>query len=348
MTTPALRALGWNSFFEDQLDPAELESVILARVSAHHGSQVALYGETGEFRIPVQSAETEGKVAVGDWLVLNDSGNLAVRRLERQTLLARKAAGEGARPQILVANVNTVFIVCSCNEDFNLSRIERYLAMTLQAGATPVVVLTKADLCNDSDALVQRAKQLHPGLAVEVMDARSSEQATVLQAWCGPGQSVALLGSSGVGKSTLASALGAGELSTGRIREKDGKGRHTTTSRSLHLLPTGGVLIDNPGVREFQLRECDEGVADLFEDVGAIISECKFSNCMHNAEPGCAILAAIQSGELDERRYASYQKLQEEQARNARKLAKRREREQQMSQSNKSATAKKRRGRKDW
>jgi len=348
MTTPALRAIGWNSFFEDQLAPAELESVILARVSAHHGSQVALYGETGEFRIPVQSAETEGKVAVGDWLVLNDAGNLAIRRLERQTLLARKAAGEEAKPQILVVNVNTVFIVCSCNEDFNLSRIERYLAMALHAGATPVVVLTKADLSDDPAALVLQAKQLHPGLSVEVMDARSSEQSSVLQAWCGPGQSVALLGSSGVGKSTLASALGAGELATGRIRENDGKGRHTTTSRSLHLLPTGGVLVDNPGVREFQLRECEEGVADLFEDVGELIAACKFSNCTHIAEPGCAILAAIQSGALDERRYASYQKLQAEQARNARTLAKRREREQQKTQSIKSAVAKKRRGREDW
>jgi len=170
----------------------------------------------------------------------------------------------------------------------------------------------------------------------------------LLQAWCGPGQSVALLGSSGVGKSTLAIALGAGELSTGHIRKKDGKGRHTTTSRSLHLLPTGGVLVDNPGVREFQLRDCEEGVADLFEDVGAIIAECKFSNCMHKGEPGCAILAAIQSGELDERRYASYQKLQEEQARNAKKLAKRREREQKTSQSIKSAIAKRRRGRENW
>lgn len=344
MTTPALRAIGWNDFFEAQLAPLDLRSVVIVRVSAHHGSQVEVRGEAGEFRVPVQSAEAEGKVAIGDWLVLNAADHRAVRLLERRTLLSRKAAGEEVKQQIIVANVDTLFIVSSCNEDFNLSRIERYLAMAIQAGATPVVVLTKADLCDDPGALVEQARQLHPGLAVEVLDARSAEQATALTAWCGPGQSVALLGSSGVGKSTLANALGAGDLATGGIREKDGKGRHTTTSRSLHLLPAGGVLVDNPGVREFQLRDCEEGVGDLFEDVLAIIAECKFNNCAHEGEPGCAVRAAIATGTLEERRYASFQKLQAEQARNALALARRRERERKTSQSYKSAIARKRRG----
>lgn len=233
----------------------------------------------------------------------------------------------------------------SCNEDFNLSRIERYLAMALHAGATPVVVLTKADLCEDPAALVDQVAELHPGLAVEVLDARRPDQAAPLTAWCGPGQSVALLGSSGVGKSTLANALGAGELATGGIREKDGKGRHTTTSRSLHLLPSGGVLVDNPGVREFQLRDCEEGVADLFEDVLAIIAECRFNDCKHEGEPGCAVRAAIDTGALDQRRYASFQKLQAEQARNAMALARRRERERQLGKSYNAAAARKRRDR---
>ena len=347
MTTPTLRSIGWNSFFEDQLASIDLQSVILARVSAHHSSQVVLYGETGEFRVPVQTAEAAGKVVVGDWLVLNAADNRAIKRLERQTLLSRKAAGEEAKPQILVANVDTVFIVSSCNEDFNLSRIERFLAMTLQAGATPVVVLTKADLGDDPAALVKQAKQLHPGLAVEVMDARRPEQVSVLRTWCGPGQSVALLGSSGVGKSTLANALGTSVQATGRIREKDGKGRHTTTSRSLHLLPTGGVLVDNPGLREFQLPDCEDGVADLFEDVAGFIAECRFSDCGHDGEPGCAVLGAIESGELDERRFASFQKLEAEQARNAKTLADRRERERKKSQSYKTAIAKKRRNREE-
>lgn len=345
MTTPTLRSIGWNSFFEDQLAAIDLPSVILARVSAHHSSQVVLYGPAGEFRVPVQTAEAAGEFCVGDWLVLNAADNRAIKRLERQTLLTRKAAGEEAKPQILVANVDTVFIVSSCNEDFNLSRIERYLAMTLQAGATPVVVLTKADLGDDSAALVEQARQLHPGLAVEVMDARRPEQVSVLKTWCGPGQSVALLGSSGVGKSTLANALGTSTQETGEIREQDGKGRHTTASRSLHLLPTGGVLVDNPGVREFQLPGCEDGVADLFEDVTGFIAECKFSDCGHNGEPGCAVLRAIESGELDERRFASFQKLEAEQARNAKTLADRRERDRKRSQSHTSAIIKRRRNR---
>lgn len=347
MTNPTLRAIGWNSFFEEQLAKGDPRPVVVARVSAHHGSQVVLYGETGEFRVAVQSAEAAGKVAVGDWLVLNAADNRAIRRLDRKTLLSRKAAGEEAKPQILVANVDTVFVVSSCNEDFNLARLERYLAMALQAGATPVVVLTKADLCDDPAALVQQAGELHPGLAVEVMDARNPEQANALRSWCGPGQSVALLGSSGVGKSTLANALGAGDLATGGIREQDGKGRHTTTSRSLHLLPTGGVLVDNPGVREFQLPDCEDGVADLFEDVLAIVAECRFSDCGHGGEPGCAVRAAIESGTLDERRYASFLKLNEEQSRNARTLAARRERDRKASRTYKSAIAKKRRGREE-
>ncbi len=345
MTTPRLSSLGWNPFFEDQLASLDLQSVVIVRVSAHHSTEVEVCGEDGSFRVPVQCAEADGKVAIGDWLVLNAADHRAVRRLERKTLLSRKSAGTEVKPQILVANVDTLFIVSSCNEDFNLSRIERYLAMAFQAGAEPVLVLTKADLCDDPGALADQARQLHPGLAVEFLDARNPAQAESLTAWCGPGQSVALLGSSGVGKSTLARTLGAGDLATGGIREKDGKGRHTTTSRSLHLLPTGGVLVDNPGVREFQLPECEEGVADLFEDVVALIAECRFNDCNHAGEPGCAVRAAIDGGTLDERRFASFEKLQQEQARNAMALAKRRDRERKKEEVYKTAIARKRRNR---
>ncbi len=343
MDNPKLRAIGWKPFFQQQLPADRGGAVVIARVSAHFSSRVHLLGEAGEFQVPVQNAEAAGEIAVGDWLVFNAEDQRAIQRLERQTLLYRKAAGEEVKPQIVAANIDSLFIVCSCNEDFNLSRIERYLALSFQTGATPVVVLTKADLCEDPAALRQQAEKLHDGLVVETLDAREITQADVLKSWCGPGQTVALLGSSGVGKSTLANALGAGDLSTGGIREDDGKGRHTTTSRSLHLLPSGGVLVDNPGVRELQLPDCEDGLNTLFEDVLRIADECRFSNCSHEGDAGCAIRAAIESGELDERRFANFQKLNAEQAHNARSLAERRDRDRKTGKMYKSIIANKRR-----
>jgi ribosome biogenesis GTPase len=330
MDNRQLRAIGWKPFFEQQLSPERPGTVVVARVSAHFGSQVLLLGAAGEFRVPAQLAESAGDIAVGDWLVLTAEDRRAVQRLERQTLLFRKASGEEVKPQVIAANVDTIFIVSSCNEEFNLSRMERYLALIIQAGATPVVALTKGDLCSDPAALRRQVEQIHSGLVVETLDARQSAQAESLSAWCGPGQTVALLGSSGVGKSTLATSLGAGRLATGEIRDKDGKGRHTTTARSLHLLPSGGVLMDNPGIRELQLPACEDGLLDVFEEVVRIAAGCRFSNCGHNGEVGCAVTAALESGELDPRRFANFQKLIAEQAHNSRSLAERRQRDRSM------------------
>ena len=271
-----LSTLGWKPFFQKQIPPDELEVRMVARVSAHHGSRILLLSAGGELSVPVQLAESAGEIAVGDWLVLDARDHRAIQRLERQTLLYRKASGEGVRPQVIAANIDTIFIVSSCNREFNLSRIERYLALTLQTGATPVVVLTKADLCDDPAKFVRQAAQLHSDLAVETLDARQLEQVNSLRKWCSIGETIALLGSSGVGKSTLANALGVGGLATGEIREHDKKGRHTTTTRSLHLLPSGGVLVDNPGVRELQLPACEAGITDLFEDVIEIAQGCRF------------------------------------------------------------------------
>ena len=343
-----LRAIGWKSFFEQQVPDDETGGVAIARVSAHFGSQVLLHGDSGEFRVHAQLAESAGEIAVGDWLVLSADNHRALRRLERQTLIYRKASGDEIKPQVIAANVDTLFVVCGCNEDFNLSRIERYLALANQSGAMPIVVLTKADLCDDPSRLRQQVERLQSGLLAETLDAREPNQAKVLSTWCGPGQTVALLGSSGVGKSTLANALGAIDLATGEIRKKDGKGRHTTTSRSIHQLPSGGVLIDNPGIRELQLPACEDGINDLFEDVLRIAGDCRFSDCSHDGDAGCAILVAIESGELDQRRFNSFRKLNAEQARNSRSLAERRERDRKMGRMYKSIIGNKRRLRDSW
>lgn len=351
-----LRELGWQPFFENQTSPHESTSLIAARVSAHHGGHLELLTESGELSLPASlvAVTEEGYpdasagsswIAVGDWLLLEPETHRVVRRLDRKTLLSRKAAGETVKPQLIAANVDTVFIVCSCNLDFNLSRLERYLAVVLESEAFPVIVLTKADLSDDSANLRRQAERLHPGLVVETLDAREPQQVEVLKDWCGIGKTVSLLGSSGVGKSTLTNALGGFDLKTSSIREDDDKGRHTTTARSMHRLAGGGWLIDNPGVRELQLTACESGLADLFDDVLQIASECRFRNCSHQGDAGCAVEAAIESGQLDARRLTSYLKLEAEQARNSTSLAERREKDRKTGQMYKNVIAEKKRRR---
>ncbi len=333
MDFDSLRSLGWQPYFENQISTAEHQQLTVARVAAHYGSQVLFFSVDAEFSVPtsiVEDADLEGRggvssIAVGDWFLLEPVDHRAVRRLERKTILYRKAAGETVKPQLIAANVDTVFIVSSCNLDFNLSRIERYLALVLDSEAVPVVVLTKSDLCEHPGELRRQAERLHPGLIVETLDAREEAQTEVLAGWCGLGQTIALLGSSGVGKSTLANALSGHHLPTSQIRAGDDKGRHTTTARSLHRLKSGGWLIDNPGMRELQLPACEQGVAELFDDVVQLSSQCKFRNCRHQGDVGCALGAAVEAGELDSRRLANFLKLQSEQSRNSASLAERRE-----------------------
>lgn len=325
-----LPELGWQPFFEDQVTVEEHESCALARVFARHRNHLVFGTPAGEitveFSLIGNNADSgELDVCVGDWFVLDKATNRALRRLERKTHIARRAPGKEVKLQAIAANVDTAWIVCSCNQDFNLSRIERYLTLVKESGCQPVVVLTKADLIADAAGFRQEVERLQSGLIVENVDARDPEQVKVLDYWCGPGKTVSLLGSSGVGKSTLVNALGGGREKTGEIRKADDKGRHTTTHRSMHRMPTGGWLLDNPGMRELQLSGADETVDELFGDVVNISKNCKFRNCEHGGEPGCAIQKAIDDGVLEERRFKSYQKLQAEQLRNAATLAELRE-----------------------
>lgn len=335
--------LGWKRSFEQQLSDTEMQVCIVARVGAHFGSQALLLATTEELTLPTSLIQSCGEVTVGDWLLLDAISHRGVRRLERESLIARKAAGEQAKSQLIAANIDTLFIVSSCNHDFNLSRLERYLALASEAQVNPVVVLTKSDLAEDSVLLQQQASRLKSGLIVELADARDSLQTNVLSDWCRKNQTVAIVGSSGVGKSTLAMSLGAETLKTQGIREDDSKGRHTTTTRSIHRLNSGGLLIDTPGMRELQLADCEEGVAEVFDEIIELAQSCRFRNCSHNGDPGCAVQDAIERGELSPRRLKNYLKLQSEQARNSQSLHERRLESRKLGQFYKSVLASKRR-----
>lgn len=321
----ALRELGWRPCWDAQFTSETQNTILPVRVTAHHGSQVHCNDGTHEFALPVQLLKSCGDLAVGDWVLLDSASRRGIRRLARTSLITRKAPGGKAEVQLIAANIDTLFIVTSCNHDFKAARLERYLALASEANVQPVVVLTKADLSDDVDEYRQEAVRLKSGLVVETVDARDPAQMASLAHWCGIGRTVALVGSSGVGKSTLAMALGARRIATQAIREDDSKGRHTTTARYLHRLSAGGILIDTPGMRELQLADCEDGVDDVFDEIVALSEQCRFRDCNHEGEPGCAVARAIENGDLDARRLKNYRKLQSEQARNAQSLHQRRE-----------------------
>ncbi|WP_406734834.1 ribosome small subunit-dependent GTPase A [Vibrio scophthalmi] len=324
-----LSQLGWNHLFQTQLTLDELESNTIARISEHHRSGYTLVSEQGEMALAIHKSLPD--MTVGDWIVLDRHGQF-VRLLERQSLFSRKAAGSKVAEQLITSNITTLFIVCSLNDDFNLNRIERYLAIAYEADVEPVIILTKADLCNDAEEKRAQVQSLDTMLMIEVVNALSTEQCQALFAWCKNGKTVAFMGSSGVGKSTLVnSLLGESTQSTGHIRENDSKGRHTTTSRSLHLLPSGGVLIDTPGMRELQIHDCADGVEQTFSDIQTLVEQCRFADCQHANEPGCAINKALNAGQIDLRRVNNYLKLMREQERNSASLAEQRSKDKQFT-----------------
>ncbi|OMH29080.1 ribosome small subunit-dependent GTPase A [Motiliproteus sp. MSK22-1] len=324
----SLTQLGWKPYFQQQLTLEESETYTVGRVIGQHRSNLEILTEQGKQTLPLISAMPV--LTVGDWVLLEDSGQI-YRSLERLSLFSRKASGNKVVRQLIAANVDTVFIVCSLNSNFNLNRIERYLALANEAAVEPVVVLTKSDCCENPVSYVEQVQSLDSLLMVEAINSLDPTSVEVLESWCSIGRTVAFLGSSGVGKSTLVNTLlGLATQETGSIREEDSKGRHTTTARSLHLMPMGGLLLDTPGMRELQLTDCEKGVEETFAEISELASQCRFTDCHHQNEPGCAIQAAVGSKMLDKRRLDNYLKLMREQALNSASLAEKRARDRNL------------------
>jgi ribosome biogenesis GTPase len=336
-----LSQLGWRPYFSQQLSLDELANVRPARVLSVQRNALDTISEQGPMRVTLPGALLHAGlasvVAVGDWVLVDPTAARVTRILERQSLIARLAAGLETRKQIIASNIDTLFVVSSCNEDFNVSRLERYFALAFESHIEPIVVLTKSDLCTDSTVYLDQLRAAAPRVMAMAIDATSRDCMSTLAPWLAPGQTIAFIGSSGVGKSTLVNTLlGTHAQATGGIREDDAKGRHTTTTRQMMALPCGVWVIDTPGMRELKIGAADAGVRAVFDDVEALAHSCRFRDCSHSNEGGCAVLAAIQSGQLDERRLRSYQKLQREAANAARSTHERRARDRQFGRMAKS------------
>jgi ribosome biogenesis GTPase len=318
-----LDGLGWSSFFAKNFESHWQESYTVGRVALEHKNTYILYTEHGEI-----VAEVTGKMqyrasgrgdfpAVGDWVVIRvtETENRAMIHavLPRKSTFSRKTVGARTEEQIIATNIDTVFLISGLDGDLNLRRIERYLILVWESGANPIIVLNKADLCTDLERRREDVETIALGVPIIVLSALNNQGLDTLAPYLGKGQTVALLGSSGVGKSTLTNQLAGKELqAVQEVRQGDDRGRHTTTHRELIVLPSGGLIIDTPGMREIQIWAGDEGLQETFTDIERLAQQCRFQDCQHECEPGCAVQQALEDGTLDAQRFLSYQKLQKE------------------------------------
>lgn len=318
-----LTLLGWTPYYERHFQAIAGPESRVGRVSAEHKHLYRVFTEAGEVLAQVSGKYRYDAVGrsdypvVGDWVLLSPGGlddrASILAALPRVNRFSRMNAGDREEEQVLAANLDHVFLFSALNQEYNLRRIERYLVMAWENGAAPVIVLNKTDLCEDVPARVHEVTGIAPGVPVHAVSCLTGAGLDRLMPYLAPGQTVALLGSSGTGKSTfLNRMLGEAVQRTGEIRQDDGRGRHTTTFRQMHLLPGGGLVIDTPGLRELKLWASETGITGTFAEIEAFASHCRFGNCQHDGEPGCAVQAALDAGEIDLARFQSYVKLQKE------------------------------------
>lgn len=303
--TLSLNDLGWAPFFSNQ--PHTHSTLTPFRIIEVHRDRLIGLGQAGSVSLVTPHGPT-GSFAVGDW-VLADPELRVQQLLERRTELSRRAGVGDTRLQLIAANVDVMFITSSCNADFKAARLERYLALAQGARCYPVVILTKADRCDDPERFRKTAEKLAPNLVVLTVNAHDASDLAEVAKWCPKGQTGVLLGSSGVGKTTLMNGLTAGTEATQSIREDDAKGRHTTTARTLRVMTNGGLLVDTPGIRSLRLTEPEDGLETVFSDLQDLAAQCKFNNCRHESEPGCAVRAACEAGTLAPERVERWRKL---------------------------------------
>jgi ribosome biogenesis GTPase / thiamine phosphate phosphatase len=312
-----LSALGFGPFFQEQ--STRVESLVPARIAAEHRGGFEVWSQTavGLARLSGKLHHEEASAAVGDWVALRqapgpDDVAIIEHIFERRTAFTRGAAGRQARPQVIAANVDQVFVVCGLDEDFNVHRIERYLARIWSSGATPAVILNKSDLCDDLAGTIAEVESRAPGVPVFATRATTADGIAPIAQSIEPGTTAAFVGSSGAGKSTLINALvGEQAMATGETSASDGRGCHTTTHRQLVRLPGGGLLLDTPGMRELQLLD-EEGLDRVFDDIEALAGHCRYRDCRHEHEPGCAVKEAVGTGDLDADRLEHFHQLQRE------------------------------------
>ncbi|OEH94184.1 ribosome small subunit-dependent GTPase A [Bacillus solimangrovi] len=315
-----LNKLGFDVFFEEQVVDSSYE---VGRIATLANGIYKILSKEGELQGQLsgkyyhEAELTRDFPCVGDWVLftplLDEGKGIIHQTLERKSLLSRQAAGEKTIEQLIAANVDTVFLVNALNKDFNVRRMERYLTQVYESGANPVFILTKKDLCDDVEEKISAVEEVAFGVPVIAVNTLQSDDLEVIRSFVETGKTISLIGSSGVGKSTLINGLLGEDIQrTQGIREDDAKGRHTTTHRELFMLQGGGVVIDTPGMRELQLWTDEEATDEAFQDIKELTLQCKFRDCRHGNEPGCAIKQAIEIGELSEERYRSYRKLQKE------------------------------------